>query len=94
MIKVFVCDWWYNADCGRAPSHYNLNRHLFSENVVSTDTRMVIGVHIFVPRGIVTAAAVTAQQQSLRGCVALSKFLDGIRRTGEGAALTMQIDVK
>lgn len=26
--QVFVCDWWYNVECDRAPQFYNLNRFL------------------------------------------------------------------
>ena len=28
--KVFVCDWWYNADCGNSHGFYSLNEDLYS----------------------------------------------------------------
>ena len=28
--KVFVCDWWYNADCGGSTGFYSLNEDLYS----------------------------------------------------------------
>ena len=28
--KVFVCDWWYNADCGSSHGFYSLNDDLYS----------------------------------------------------------------
>ena len=28
--KVFVCDWWYNADCGGSTGFYSLNEDLYA----------------------------------------------------------------
>ena len=29
--KYFVCDWWYNVDCGEAEGFYNLNSELYKD---------------------------------------------------------------
>lgn len=31
--KVFVCDWWYNVDCGSALEYYQLNEDLYRVRV-------------------------------------------------------------
>ena len=36
--KVFVCDWWYNADCGGSHSYYSLNDDLYSVRDISCFT--------------------------------------------------------
>ena len=30
--QYFVCDWWYNVDCGAQPSFYGLNEFIYTEN--------------------------------------------------------------
>jgi hypothetical protein len=30
--QYFVCDWWYNVDCGSQDSFYGLNQFIYTEN--------------------------------------------------------------
>ena len=32
MFQYFVCDWWYNVDCGAQEQFANLNQLLYQES--------------------------------------------------------------
>jgi len=34
--QYFICDWWYNFDCGAAENFYGLNEFLYEENPEGT----------------------------------------------------------
>lgn len=35
--RVFVCDWWYNADCAESASLYDLNHNLYNVSYPAID---------------------------------------------------------
>jgi len=34
--QYFICDWWYNVDCGASANFYQLNQFLYEDNPSGT----------------------------------------------------------